>query len=70
MKAILLKGAKAAGFATDLWTLERVAQVIARELGVTYHPGHVWYILRGMGWSAQKPERRRSDRHLAQGRMG
>jgi transposase len=62
LEDILLKGAEAAGFSTDLWTLERVAQVIVREFGVTYHPGHVWYILTGMGWSAQKPERRARER--------
>jgi len=38
---ILLKGARAAGFPTDLWTLKRVDQVIAREFGVTYHPGYM-----------------------------
>ncbi|MGQ9492646.1 MAG: IS630 family transposase [Anaerolineae bacterium] len=62
LEGILLQGAEAAGFATDLWTLERVAQVIAREFGVKYHPGHVWYILRGMGWSVQKPEWRARER--------
>ncbi|MFN3421683.1 MAG: winged helix-turn-helix domain-containing protein, partial [Armatimonadota bacterium] len=55
---ILLDGPRAAGFATDLWTLARVAQVIEREFGVRYHPGHVWYILRDLGWSPQKPARR------------
>jgi len=62
LEGILLKGARAAGFPTDLWTLKRVAQVIAREFGVTYHPGYVWYILKGMGWSPQKPERRARER--------
>ena len=42
---LLLKGAAAHGFSTDLWTLSRVAQVITRTFGVTYHPAHVWY-----GW--------------------
>ena len=59
---ILLKGAEAAGYVTDLWTLARVAEVIEREFGVNYHPGHVWYILRDMGWSCQKPERRARER--------
>lgn len=59
---ILLRGPVAAGFATDLWTLARVAQVIEREFGVRYHPGHVWYILRSMGWSPQKPARRARER--------
>ena len=62
---VLLAGPQAAGFATDLWTLERVAQVIERVFGVKYHPGHVWYILRDMGWSCQKPERRARERDEA-----
>jgi transposase len=62
LEEILLKGAGAAGFPTDLWTLARVAEVIEREFGVKYHPGHVWYILRDMGWSCQKPERRARER--------
>jgi transposase len=60
--AILLQGPQAAGFATELWTLARVAQVIERHFGVKYHPGHVWYILRELGWSPQKPERRARER--------
>jgi transposase len=62
LEQVLLKGAEAAGYATDLWTLARVAEVIEREFGVKYHPGHVWYILRDMGWSCQKPERRARER--------
>lgn len=62
LRTILLAGPQAAGFATDLWTLVRVAEVIERTFGVKYHPGHVWYILRDMGWSAQKPERRARER--------
>lgn len=62
---LLLKGATAHGFGTDLWTLPRVAAVIARTFGVTYHPAHVWKILRGEGWSCQKPERRARERDEA-----
>lgn len=62
LERILLKGAQAAGFPTDLWTLERVTLVIEREFGVRYHPRYVWHILIGMGWSAQKPERRARER--------
>jgi transposase len=62
LEQILLRGAPAAGFPTHLWTLARVTQVIEREFGVKYHPGHVWYILRDMGWSCQKPERRARER--------
>jgi transposase len=62
---LLLKGATAHGFSTDLWTLPRVAAVIARTFGVRYHPAHVWKILRGEGWSCQKPERRARERDEA-----
>jgi transposase len=59
----LLQGAKANGFDTDLWTLERVAVVITRLTGIRHHPGHVWSILRHrLGWTLQRPERRASER--------
>jgi transposase len=59
---LLLKGPRHHGYATELWTLERVAEVIAVNFGVAYHPGHVWKILRAMAWSCQKPERRARER--------
>jgi transposase len=58
----LLKGPGAYGWSTQLWTLERVADVIAMETGVRYHVGHVWKILRRLGWSWQKPARRATER--------
>jgi transposase len=62
---LLLKGASAHGFSTALWTLPRVATVIARTFGVTYHPAHVWKILRGEGWTCQQPARRARERDEA-----
>jgi transposase len=59
----LFQGAQANGFATDLWTLERITVVIAQLTGIRYHPGHVWVILRRrLGWTLQRPERRASER--------
>lgn len=58
----LLEGARAHGFATDLWTLARAAVVIERLTGVAYHPGHVWRLLRQMGWSSQRPVRQATER--------
>jgi len=69
----LLKGPLAAGYPTDLWTLDRIAHVIRRQSGIRYHPCHVWKLLRRWGWSAQKPERRalqRSERAIAYWRRG
>lgn len=59
----LRRGPRASGFATDLWTLDRVAAVIEAETGVRYHPGHVWKLLRDkLGWSRQRPARRAVER--------
>src|SRR5690242_13793461 len=43
--ALLARGAQAWGFRGELWTRERVAQVIAREFGVKYHPAHISRLL-------------------------
>jgi transposase len=59
---LLLKGPTAFGWRTELWTLSRVAEVIAREFGVRYHVSHVHRLLRSFKWSAQKPERLARER--------
>lgn len=51
----LERGPEALGYETSLWTGWRVAHLIEEECGVTYHPGHVWRILRQLGWSCQRP---------------
>ena len=56
--AKLLKGAKANGFASDLWTCPRVAELIERLFGVKYHVDHVVKILHSLGWTPQRPQRR------------
>jgi transposase len=62
LERVLLQGAKAAGFPTDLWTCPRVARVIRDRFGVTYHVDHVGRLLRSLGWSPQKPQRRAVER--------
>ena len=59
---LLVQGPSKHGYGTELWTLARVAEVIAVTFGVEYHPSAVWHILRAMGWSCQKPERRARER--------
>lgn len=54
----LLKGARAAGFETDLWTCPRVAWLIEQQFGVSYHVDHLGRLLRQLGFTPQKPERR------------
>jgi transposase len=55
-------GARAHGFRTDRWTLPRVARVLERETALRYHPGHVWKLLRALGWTLQRPARRARER--------
>jgi hypothetical protein len=61
VERVLLAGSEAAGFDTDLWTVKRVAVVIEQVTG-SYHPGHVWCLLRAPGWSPQRPMRRAAER--------
>ena len=65
LEKALLKGAKAAGFPTDLWTCARVAEVIEERFGVRYHVDHVCRLLHALGWSPQKPQRRGVERDEA-----
>jgi transposase len=58
----LAKGAGAHGYPTELWTLQRVGEVIKSLTGVSYHPGHVWKLLHQMNWSRQRPARRAAER--------
>lgn len=62
---LLLQGAMAHGYGTDLWTTSRIAEVIEREFGVSYHRDHVGRLLHGLSWSHQKPERRALERDEA-----
>ena len=53
---MLARGARHHGWLADLWTLPRVAELIKRKFSVDYDPSSVWHILRGLGWTPQKPE--------------
>jgi transposase len=59
---LLAQGAQAHGFRGDVWTCERVAIVIRKEFGVSYHPAHVSRLLKALRQSLQKPQRRANQR--------
>jgi transposase len=63
LPTILVMGARHYGYPNDLWTTRRIAAVIQQELQVDYHPAQVSRILRDLGWSCQKPERRALERN-------
>ena len=62
---LLARGAEAYGFVGNVWTTARVAETLAREFGVRYHPAHVSRLLRAIGWSVQQPIRRATQRDEA-----
>ncbi len=62
LEKALAAGPRAAGYVTELWTLPRVATLIRRRFDVRYHPGHVWRILRKLGWSCQRPATRAKEK--------
>ena len=59
---LLNQGARAHGFRNELWTLSRMATVIARHFGITYCPSGVWHLMHRLKWSPQKPQRRARER--------
>ena len=62
---LLAQGAVAHGYRTELWTTQRIAEVIEQRLGIRYHRNHVGKLLHRVGWSHQKPERRAIERDEA-----
>jgi len=50
----LKRGARAAGFANDNWTLRRVGIIIRQHFDVTLSTSSVWRTLRRIGWSDQR----------------
>lgn len=61
--ALLRQGADAHGWPNRLWTAARVAALIRRHFGVTYHPDHVGrFLRRRLNWTPQKPRRKARER--------
>jgi transposase len=65
LPALLARGAEAYGFRGDVWTAQRVAQLLADTFGVRYHRDHVSRVLRQVGWSRQRPVKRATQRDTA-----
>jgi transposase len=65
LKRLLKRGAQAAGFASDRWSLGRVQQLIKQEFGIVYHPKYLNRLLRKLGWSPQVPLPRAVERDEA-----
>lgn len=62
---LLARGATAAGFDTERWTLRRIAAVAEQQLHVRYHFRSFSRVLRAHGWSPQRPATRALERNEA-----
>lgn len=62
LEEALDQGAAEYGFYGEHWTLDRIVQVIWQKFDVRYHPSSVWHILRKLGWSSQRAQRRPFNR--------
>ena len=58
----LSKGPLAHGYNTNVWTTARIAELIRREFGVSYHRDHVGRLMHSLNWSHQKPVKRAVER--------
>lgn len=58
----LRQGPTKHGWKTELWTLPRIVELIEKKFSVRYDQSGVWRLLRRLGWSCQKPERRARER--------
>lgn len=57
LRRIILPGAMASGFETDLWTVRRLRRVITDTFHFSLSKNSIWRRLRAAGLTYQKPER-------------
>ena len=68
LRRALLRGAYAYGFASDHWTLDRIARVIWDLFAIRYTLSGTWSLLQRMEWSCQRVKRvsnKRDDAAIA-----
>ena len=53
---LLQRGAIAAGYDSDWWTLKRINNLIAKTFQIEYHWGYIGRLLKQLGWSRQLPK--------------
>ncbi len=59
----LRQGAKVHGYRDERWTLPRIAEVLNKELGVSYDPDHLSVVMRKLGWSVQRAQPKAVERN-------
>ena len=62
LKAVILKGPRAFGYTTDLWTLERIREVAKKKAGLSFVTTRIWHAVISLNLSCQKPIARSKER--------
>jgi putative transposase len=62
LKRLIRRGALAAGFESDRWTLARIRQLINQEFKIVYHRNYLNRLLRKLGLTPQVPLPRAVER--------
>lgn len=63
LKSLILEGPKKYGYDTDFWTVQRIAAMARRKLGIRLQITQTWRTIISLGFSCQKPERRAKERN-------
>lgn len=62
LKRFLARGALAAGYPTDRWTMVWVSELIQKEFDISYNPNSLTGVLDQLGYRGQKPLPRAAER--------
>jgi transposase len=65
LESELLKGPRPHGYSTELWTTQRIADLVRQRFQVVYHRDHIGRLLAQLGWSCQRPSGRALERDQA-----
>lgn len=55
LKLMLVAGALAYEFPTDNWTQGRIVELVKDKFSVEYHPAHISWVMKKIGFTLQKP---------------
>ena len=61
-KKAILKGPLSHGYDTNLWTLNRLAEVLKKTTNVAFGPVRTWQVVRELGFTPQKPQLKAKER--------
>ena len=63
LKSAILQGPETFGYATGIWTLERISALIRQLTKTDFKTTQTWRIVTALGFSCQKPDARAKERN-------